>query len=254
MNSLVAVLPATLLSCWDVLSDLPWFSCTCLQSALVHCRLGLPATKINLAYLYKALAFAHLYVPQSCYHKSFCLSTSGCTTSTSAILTFVLLHYSIHYRIACRNLFIHEFPQSRYISTTIRVFTNLVKAQLSSPTSYSPKPQDYNLLYPLLDDRFQEPLWIRNRIESTLFFNSISILVKSSFHVWNHFKLDQFRLRKALKSILDTGVMSQALGYPTYRLGLMVPVEMHNSCIYADVTWFGSHVVRVHSEQNAHGP
>ena len=31
-------------------------------------------------------------------------------------------------------------------------------------------------------------------------------------------------------------------------------VEMHNSCIYADVIWFGSHVVRVHNEQNAHGP
>ena len=41
---------------------------------------------------------------------------------------------------------------------TIHIFTDLVKAQLSSLTRYSPKPQDYNLLSPLLDDRFQEPL------------------------------------------------------------------------------------------------
>ena len=63
MNFLVAVLPAALLSFWDVLSNPLLFSCMCLQSALVHCRLGLPATEINLAYLYKALAFAHLYDP-----------------------------------------------------------------------------------------------------------------------------------------------------------------------------------------------
>ena len=88
----VAVLPATFLSCWDVLSDPLIFSCMCLQSTLVYCRLGLPATEINLAYLYKALAFAHLYVPQSCYHKSSCISTSGCMTLTPAILTS-LLHF-----------------------------------------------------------------------------------------------------------------------------------------------------------------
>ena len=198
------MLPATLLSCWDILSDPLCLSCTCLRSALVRCRLGLPATEINLAYLYKALAFAHLYVPQSCYHKSSCLSTSGCTTSTSAILTFAPSHYSIHYRIARRNLFIHKFLQNWYISTTIRVLTNLVKAQLSSPTSYSPKPQDYNVLYLLLDDRFQEPLRICNRVELSLFLNSISIQVKSSFHLQNHFELDQFQLWKALKSILDS--------------------------------------------------
>ena len=93
MNFLVAVLPETLLSCWDVFSDPLLFSCTCLRSALVHCRLGLPATEIDLAYLYKALAFAHLYVPQSCYHKSFCLSTSGRMTSTPAILTIAPLHF-----------------------------------------------------------------------------------------------------------------------------------------------------------------
>ena len=65
----------------------------CLRSALVHGRPGLPATEINLAYLYKALAFAHLYVSQSCYHKSSCLSTSGRMISTSAILIFALLHF-----------------------------------------------------------------------------------------------------------------------------------------------------------------
>ena len=112
MNPRVAVLPATFLSCWDALSDLLLFSCMSRWSTLVHGRLGLPATEIDLAYLYKTLALTHLYVPQSCYHKSFCLSTSGRMTSTSAILTFALLHYSIHYQIACRNLFIHEFPQS----------------------------------------------------------------------------------------------------------------------------------------------
>ena len=204
MNFLVAVLPATLLSCWDALFNLLLSSCTSHWSTLVHCRLGLPATEINLAYLYKALAFAHLYVPQSCYHKSSYLSTSGRTTLTSAILTFTPLHYSIHYCIAHRNLFIHKFLQNWYISTTIRVLTSLVKAQLSSPTSYSPKPQDYNVLYLLLDDRFQEPLRICNRVELSLFLNSISIQVKSSFHLQNHFELNWFQLQKALKSILDT--------------------------------------------------
>ena len=63
-----------------------------LRSTLVLFSLGLPATEVDLAYLYKALAFAHLYVPQSCYHKSSCLSTSGCTTLMPAILTFTLLH------------------------------------------------------------------------------------------------------------------------------------------------------------------
>ena len=58
------------------LSDPLLSSCMSLRSALVLVRLGLPAIKVNLAYLYKALAFAHLYVPQSCYHKSSCLSTS----------------------------------------------------------------------------------------------------------------------------------------------------------------------------------
>ena len=85
MNPLVAVLPATFPSCWDILSIPLLFSCMSLQSTLVHCRLGLPATEIDLAYLYKALAFAHLYVPQSCYHKSSCLSTSGHMTLTPAV-------------------------------------------------------------------------------------------------------------------------------------------------------------------------
>ena len=63
MNPFIAVLPETLLSCWDALSNLLLFSCTFSQSALVHRRLGLPATEIDLAYWYKALAFAHLYIP-----------------------------------------------------------------------------------------------------------------------------------------------------------------------------------------------
>ena len=92
MNTHVAVLPTTFLSFWDALSDPLLFSCTSHRSALVYGRLGLPATEINLAYLYKTLAFAHLYVPQSCYHKSSCLSTSRCTTLTPAILSFAPLH------------------------------------------------------------------------------------------------------------------------------------------------------------------
>ena len=68
-------------------------SCTSHRSALVHCRLGHPATEIDLAYLYKALAFTHLYVPQSCYHKSSCLSTSRPMTLTPEILTFAPLHF-----------------------------------------------------------------------------------------------------------------------------------------------------------------
>ena len=93
MNLLVTMLPVTFPSCWNVLSDPLLSSCMSLRSALVLFRLGLPATEVNLAYLYKALAFAHLYVPQSCYHKSSCLSTSGHTTSTPAILTITPLHF-----------------------------------------------------------------------------------------------------------------------------------------------------------------
>ena len=111
--------------------------------------------------------------------------------------------FPIHYQIAHRNLFVHEFPQSWYVSTTIHILTNLVKAQPSSPTRYSPKPQDYNLLFPLLDDRPLEPLRICYRIESSPSFDSFSIPVESSSHIQNHIKLDQFRLRKALKPILD---------------------------------------------------
>ena len=93
MNPLVAVLPKTLLSCLDALSDPLLSSCTFRRSTLVHRRLGLPATKIDLAYLYKVLAFVHLYIPQSCYYKSSCLSTSGCMTSTLVILTIAPLHF-----------------------------------------------------------------------------------------------------------------------------------------------------------------
>ena len=87
------MLPVTFPSCWNVLSNLLLSPCTPLWSTLVLCRLGLPATEIDLAYLYKALAFAHLYIPQSCYHKSSCLSTSRHTTSTPAILSFAPLHF-----------------------------------------------------------------------------------------------------------------------------------------------------------------
>ena len=111
-------------------------------------------------------------------------------------------------------------PQNQYISTTIHVFTNLVKAQLSSPTSYSLTPQDYNLLYLLLDDRFQEPLRIHNWMKLSPFFDSISIQVKSSFHLRNHFELDQFRLQKALKSILDNILeVKVQLWYHVFKFG-----------------------------------
>ena len=106
------MLPAALISCWDVLFDPLLFSCMCLQSALVHCRLGLPATEIDLAYLYKALAFAHLYVPQSCYHKSSCLSTSRRTTSTSAILTFIPLHFRSIIKLLVENLLFTNSPKA----------------------------------------------------------------------------------------------------------------------------------------------
>ena len=124
------VLPATFLFCWDVLSDPLLFSCTSLRSTLVHCRLGLPATEINLAYLYKALAFAHLYVPQSCYHKSFCLSTSGHTTSTPAILTS-LLHFDPLSNCLSKTHY-SQIPPNWYIFTTIRIFTDLVKGSTKS--------------------------------------------------------------------------------------------------------------------------
>ena len=87
---------------------------------------------------------------------------------------------------------------------TICIFANLVRAQPSLPTRYSLKPQDYNLLFPLLDDRSREPLRIRHQIELSPFFDSVSILVEFLFHIQNHFELDRFRLRKALKSILDS--------------------------------------------------
>ena len=93
MNLLITMLPVTFPSRWNILSDLLLSSCTSLQSTLVLFRLGLPATEVDLAYLYKALAFAHLYGPQSCYHKSSCLSTSRHTTSTPAILTITPLHF-----------------------------------------------------------------------------------------------------------------------------------------------------------------
>ena len=87
---------------------------------------------------------------------------------------------------------------------TIHFLTNLVKAQPRSPTRYSPKPQDYNLLFPLLDDRPLEPLQIHYRIESLPSFDSFSIPVKSSSHIQNHIELNQSLLRKALKPILDS--------------------------------------------------
>ena len=90
------------------------------------------------------------------------------------------------------------------LQLSVSSLTWLCKAQLSPPTKYSPKPQDYNLLSPLLDDRFQEPLRIHNRIESSPVFDSISILVESSFYIQNHFELNQFQLQRALKSILDS--------------------------------------------------
>ena len=106
------MLPATLLSCWDVLPDPLCLSCSCLQSALVCCRLGLPATEIDLAYLYKALAFTHLYVPQSCYHKSSCFSTSGRMTSTSAIFTFIPLHFRSVIELLIENLLFMNSPKA----------------------------------------------------------------------------------------------------------------------------------------------
>ena len=97
---------------WDALSDLLLFSCMSCWSALVHGRLGLPATEVNLAYLYKALAFAHLYVPQSCYHKSSCLSTSGCMTLTPAILTIAPLHFRFIIELLVENSLFTSSPKA----------------------------------------------------------------------------------------------------------------------------------------------
>ena len=124
MNPLVAMLPETLLSCLDTLSDLLLSSCTSHWSILVHCRLGLPATKIDLAYLYKALASTHLYIPQSCYHKSSCLSTSGCTTLTSAILSFAPLHFwSIIKLLVETPLFMNSFKANTSLQLSISSLT-----------------------------------------------------------------------------------------------------------------------------------
>ena len=118
-NPLIAMLPETLLSCLDALSDPLLSSCMSHRSALVHCRLGLPATEIDLAYLYKALAFTHLYIPQSCYHKSSCLSTSGHTILTPAILTLSLLRFNplfncslkLHYsQISPKLICLYNYP------------------------------------------------------------------------------------------------------------------------------------------------
>ena len=123
MNLLVTVLPVTFPSCWNVLSNPLLSSCTSLRSALVLFRLGLPATKIDLAYLYKALAFTHLYVPQSCYHKSSCLSTSGCTTSTSAILTFAPLHLRSIIELLVENPLFTNSPKA---DTSLRLSASLL--------------------------------------------------------------------------------------------------------------------------------
>ena len=117
-----------------------------------------------------------------------------------------LVCISIHYWIAHWNLVIHKFPQNRYVSTTIHIFTDLVKAQLSPPTRYSPKPQDYNLLSSLLDDRLQEPTpnSQSNRIISLLWLN-----FNSSWIFNLHSKPLQTQListLKSLKSILDRRV------------------------------------------------
>ena len=60
MNPRIAVLPTTFLSCWDALSDPLLFSCMSCWSTLVYGRLGLPATKIDLAFLAVCTWFSHL--------------------------------------------------------------------------------------------------------------------------------------------------------------------------------------------------
>ena len=110
---------------------------------------------IDLAYLYKALAFAHLYVPQSCYHKSSCLSTSGCMISTPAILTLPLLHFDPlsncsskpHYsQIPPKLIHLYDYPYLHWLGQ------GLTQGHL---TRYSSKPQDYSWESSLLDDRLQ---------------------------------------------------------------------------------------------------
>ena len=122
-NLLVTVLPVTFPSHWNVLSDPLLSSCMSLRSALVLFRLGLPATEVNLAYLYKALAFAHLYVPQSCYHKSSCLSTSGHMTLTSAILTFAPLHFRSIIELLVENPLFTNSPKA---NTSLRLSVSLL--------------------------------------------------------------------------------------------------------------------------------
>ena len=117
----IAVLSETLLSCWDTLSDLLLSSYTFHRSTLVYCRLGLPITEIDLAYLYKALAFAHLYIPQSCYHKSSCLSTSGCMTSTPAILTIAPLHFRSIIELLIENSLFTNSPKA---DTSLQLFVS----------------------------------------------------------------------------------------------------------------------------------
>ena len=182
------------------------FPCTSLQSTLVHCRLGLPATKIDLAYLYKALAFTYLYVLQSCYHKSSCLSTSGHTTSTPAILTS-LLHFDPLSNCSSKSLY-SQIPPNWYVFTTIHIFTDLVKAQLSPPTRYSPKRQDYNLSSSSLDDRLQEPtLNLQLNQIVTLFwlnFNSSQTFIP---HL-KPLRTQSILTSMSLKSILDSQLLN----------------------------------------------
>ena len=128
MNLLVTVLPVTFPSCWNILSDPLLSSCTSLRSALVLCRLGLPATEIDLAYLYKALAFAHLYVPQSCYHKSSCLSTSRRTTSTPASLTFTSLHFQSIIELLIKTSLFMSSPKA---DTSLQLLSSLTWLRLN---------------------------------------------------------------------------------------------------------------------------
>ena len=112
---------------------------------------------------------------------------------------------SIHYRIAHWNLVIHKFPQNWYVSMTIHIFTDLVKALLkSTPWDIVQNLQTiaWNLHY--LTIGFKSQLWICNWIELSSFFDSTSILVESlcnqhskPLQTWSVLTL------KSLKPILD---------------------------------------------------
>ena len=137
-----------------MLSDLLLFSCT--WSALTLWRLGLSDTQTNLAYLYKMLTFAHLYIPQSCYHKSSCLPLNT---------WFQLQQFSPHLLFSAFQSIIELLIETPSLTNSAKTDMSLWLTVYSLTwlrlnqvhfTGYNSKPSDYILKPVLLNDRLQE--------------------------------------------------------------------------------------------------